>query len=236
MRKYPSISIAIPAYNEEENLSWVVKDALRELPKYFSDFEIIIVDDGSNDKTGEIADRLTCINKNVKTIHQPNGGYSKAMLAGIKAAKKDFVAYMPADGQFLISDMRHCFEVMENSDLVLGYRGGRPDYSTRRVIFSYVYLLILLILFDIKYMDVGWVNIWRTKEVQKLKLKAVGGIFILTEILVRFKKKGLKITEAPSYYRSRKSGEVKNAKFKVAFLTFLNAIKLWLEMTFFKPD
>ena len=65
---------------------------------------------------------------------------------------------------------------------------------------------------------------------QKLKLNAVGGIFVLTEILVRFQKKGLKIAEAPSYYRPRKSGEVKNAKFKVAFLTFLNAMKLWLEI------
>lgn len=228
MGKNPSISIAIPAYNEEENLDWVVKDALKELPKYFSVFEIIIVDDGSSDKTGVIADKFAHKNKNVRVIHQTNGGYSKAMLAGIKAAKKEFVAYMPADGQFLIDDMRHCFEVMKGNDLVLGYRGGRPDYSTRRVIFSYTYLLMLLILFDIKYMDVGWVNIWKTKEVQKLKLTAAGGIFILTEILVRFKKRGLKIAEAPSYYRPRKTGEAKNAKFKVAVLTFLNAVKLWL--------
>ena len=232
MKKYPSISIAIPAYNEEENLDWVVKNTLKKLPNYFNDFEIIIVDDGSTDKTGKIADNLANKNNKIRVIHQQNEGYSRAMLAGIRAAKKEFVAYMPADGQFLISDMRHCFEIMRSNDLILGYRGGRPDYSTRRVIFSYVYLLILLILFNIKYMDVGWVNIWRTKEVQKLKLKAVGGIFILTEILVRFKRKGLKITEAPSYYRPRKSGEIKNAKFKVAFLTFLNAIKLWLEINF----
>lgn len=230
MTKNPSISIVIPAYNEEENLAWVVINSLKELPKYFSGFEIIIVDDGSNDKTGPIADNLVHKNKNIRVIHQANGGYSKAMLTGIKAAKKEFVAYMPADGQFLISDMRHCFEVMKNNDLILGYRGGRPDYTTRRIIFSYVYLLILLILFNIKYMDVGWVNIWRTKEVKKLKLSAVGGIFILTEILVRFMQKGLKIAEAPSYYRPRMSGEVKNAKFKVAFLTFFNALKIWIEI------
>lgn len=232
MKKYPNISIVIPAYNEEENLNWVVGSTLKELPKYFKDFEIIVVDDGSKDKTGKIADDFAKRNNKVRVIHQVNSGYSKAMLAGIKAANKEYTAYMPADGQFLVSDMRHCFEVMEDSDLILGYRGGRPDYTTRRVIFSYVYLLILLILFDIKYMDVGWVNIWKTKEVQKLKLSAVGGIFVLTEILVRFKRRGLKIIEAPSYYRPRKSGEVKNAKFKVALLTFLNAVKLWLEINF----
>lgn len=227
---YPSITIAIPAYNEEECIEWVVKDTFKSLPKYFKDFEIVVVDDGSRDKTGIILDKLAKNNKKLRVIHQKNGGYSQAMWTGIKASKKEFVAYMPADGQFLIEDMRHCFEVMINNDLVLGYRGGRSDYTPKRIFFSYGFLLILLILFDIKYMDVGWVHIWRTKKVQKLKLMAMGGIFILTEILVRFKKLGYKIIEAPSYYRPRRAGEVKNAKLKVVFATFMNALKLWIDI------
>lgn len=229
-KKFPSITIAIPAYNEEENIEFVVKDTLNALPKYFKDYEVIVVDDGSHDKTGEIVDRLSKRNKYLKVIHQTNSGYSQAMLTGIKAATKEFVAYMPADGQFLINDMRHCFEVMRDVDLILGYRGGRSDYAPRRILFSYGYLILLLVLFDIKYMDVGWVNIWRTKKVQKLKLTAIGGIFILTEILVRFKNSKLKIAEAPSYYHPRISGEVKNAKLKVVTNTFLNAIKLWWQL------
>lgn len=227
--KSSSITIAIPAFNEEENIEWVVKDSLKSLPKYFRDYEIVVVDDGSTDKTGTIADRLVLKNPRVKVVHQPNGGYSKAMLSGIKAASKDYVAYLPADGQFLVEDMRHCFEILKDYDLVLGYRGSRPDYPTRRIVMSYGYLLLLLFLFDIKYIDVGWVNIWNTKKVQKLKLNGVGGIFILTEIVVKFKKLGYKIGEAPSYYRPRRSGTVKNAKFKVVRDTFLNAWKLWFD-------
>lgn len=225
-----SITIAIPAYNEAENIEWVTKDTLKTLPKYFRDWEIIIVDDGSTDKTGEIADRLAAKNSQVKVIHQPNGGYSQAMLAGIMAARKDFVAYMPADGQFLVSDMRHCFEKLGDIDLILGYRGSRPDYTVKRIIFSYGYLLLLLFLFGIRWIDVGWVNIWRTKKVQNLKINAAGGIFILTEIVVRFMRKGYKIAEAPSYYHVRKMGEVKNAKLKVVWNTFLSALKLKLEL------
>lgn len=231
MRKLKSsITIAIPAYNEEENIEWVVKDSLKTLPKYFSDWEIVAVDDGSKDKTGQILNRIAAGNPKVKVIHQPNGGYSKAMLTGIMASTKDFVSYMPADGQFLVGDMRHCFEIMDKNDLILGYRGSRPDYTVKRVIFSYGYLLLLLFLFGIRWIDVGWVNIWRTKEVQKLKLDAGGGIFILTEIVVKFMRKGLKINEAPSYYHVRKSGEVKNAKLKVVINTFLSALKLKLEL------
>lgn len=230
MHKFQNITIIIPAFNEEENIAYVVKDTIKNLPKYFRDYEIIIVDDGSTDKTGEIAKRLAKRNKRLRVIHQKNSGYSGAMLTGIKIATKDYIAYLPADGQFLISDMRHCFEEIGKADLILGYRGGRQDYTTRRVIFSYGYLLLLLLLFDIKYMDVGWVNIWKTSRVQGMKLTCSQGIFILTEILVRIKRKGLKIVEAPSYYHPRLGGEVKNAKFKVVFKTFLSALKLWREI------
>lgn len=230
MSKLKSITITIPAFNEEESIAFVVKNSLRDLPKYFNDYEIVIVDDGSTDKTGEIADQLAKKNKRVRVVHQKNNGYSSAVLAGIKTATKEYVAYVPADGQFLVADMRHCFEEIGKADLILGYRGGRQDYTTRRVIFSYGYLLLLLFLFDIKYMDVGWVNIWRTNKVQKMKLTCSQGIFILTEILVRFKKKGLKIVEAPSYYHPRLGGEAKNAKLKVVFKTFLSALKLCCEI------
>lgn len=228
--KKQSISIVIPAFNEEENISWVVRDTLKNLPKYFKDFEVIVVDDGSSDKTGQLINKMARGNKSIRVIHQENGGYSKAMLAGIKAANKDYVAYLPADGQFLIHDMRHSFEQIGKADLILGYRGGRPDYTLKRMFMSYCYLMLLVILFDIKYMDVGWVNIWDTKKVQSLKLSGTGGIFILTEIVVKFMRNGYKIAEAPSYYHVRKAGEVKNAKFKVIKATFLNALKLKIEI------
>lgn len=229
LEKY-SISIAIPIYNEEENIEWVINDTFKSLPKYFKDFEVIAVDDGSNDKTGEILDKLAPKYPRLKVIHQPNGGFSRAMLTGIENATKGFVAYMPADGQFLVEDMRHCFEKLQGNDLILGYRGSRPDYSKYRMILSYGYLLLLLFLFDIQWMDIGWVFIWRTKKVQSIKFKHLGGIFMLTESVVKFQKNKWKIDEAPSYYRVRRAGEVKNAKFKVVQDTFINAIKLWLSL------
>jgi len=228
------ITIIIPAFNEEENLDRVLKDTLKSLPKYFNDWEIVVIDDGSTDKTGIIADRFAKKFKTVKVIHQKNGGYSRAMLTGIKAAKKEYIAYMPADGQFLVEDMRHCFEAMPKNDMILGYRGGRPDYNFKRMVFSYGYLLILSLLFNLKYIDVGWVIIWRTSKIKKIKLTSSSGIFLLTESLVRFQQKKYRVTDAPSYYHPRKSGEAKNVKFKVVFQTLLSAIKFWLSFKFGK--
>jgi len=119
---------------------------------------------------------------------------------------------------------------MAGNDLALGYRGGRPDYTLRRMMMSYGYLMLLVILFDIKYMDVGWVHIWRTDKVRELKLDKTDGIFILSEIVVMFMRKGYKIVESPSFYHPRKAGEVKNAKFSVARKTLFNAIKLWVRI------
>lgn len=225
-----SITIAIPAYNEQENIEWVVKDSLKALPKYFSDYEVLVVDDGSKDKTPEITDKLASENKFVRVVHQPNGGYSKAMLAGIRNAKKDFVAYIPADGQYTVDDMNQMYPLMPVSDLVLGYRGIRKDYNLYRKILSYGYLIMLWLMFGIDVEDLNGPNIWRTAEVNKLKeIYSVNskGVFILAEIVARFKKMKLRISEAPSVYRERRAGTVKNARLKVVFDTYFDATKVW---------
>lgn len=225
-KKLPSLTIAIPAYNEEQSIAGVIKNTLRNGPKYLSDFEIVIIDDGSTDKTGKIADSFTRKDKRVRVVHQKNGGYGNAMLRGIQEAKKEFVAYMPADGQFLVQDMEYCLPHMKHADLILGARGSRADYTTYRLILSYTYLILLRILFGISYQDVNWLTIWRTKLVQKLPISS-RGIFLLAEIVVRFQRKGLRIVEAPSFYRPRKGGQVKNAKFSIALKTLFDTLRFW---------
>ncbi len=230
---FSSITIAIPAYNEEENIEKVIKNCLQDLPKYFKDYEVLVVDDGSRDQTGRIIDRVTEKNKKVRVIHQPNGGYSKAMAVGIQNAKKDFVAYLPADGQYFVKDMAKMYPYMESSDIVLGYRGIRKDYNMYRKILSYGYLFFLRILFGINVKDLNGPTIWRTSEVKKLKkIYSIHskGVFILAEIVARFTKKGLRISEAPSVYRSRMGGKVKNTKFKVVRNTYEDAFKVWWKM------
>lgn len=224
--RLPSLTIAIPAFNEEEVIGLVVKDILRNGPKYLTDFEIVIIDDGSTDNTGFIADKLAQKSNHIRVIHQPNGGYGNAMLRGIKEARKAFIAYMPADGQFLVQDMVYCLPYMKNADLILGARGSRTDYTIYRLVLSYTYLILLRILFGISYQDVNWLTIWRTKLVQKLPISS-RGIFLLAEIVIRFQRKGLRIVEAPSFYRPRKGGQVKNAKFSIALKTLFDTLRFW---------
>ncbi|MBI2028423.1 MAG: glycosyltransferase family 2 protein [Candidatus Levybacteria bacterium] len=230
-QKLPSLTLSIPAYNEEDNLGLVIKNTVTNAPKFLSDFEIIIINDGSKDKTGEIADLFAKKYRFIRVIHQENKGYGEAMLRGIKEARKEFVAYMPADGQFLIEDMKYCLPLMRDADLILGARGSRADYTVYRLFLSYTYLIILKILFGISFQDVNWLNIWRTKEVQKLKISSLG-IFLLAEIVIRFQKKRLIVVEAPSNYRPRIGGKAKNAKPSIALRTLFDALRLWLRLKF----
>jgi len=223
-----SLSIVIPAFNEKKGLAQVVPQLYVELEQYISDYEVIVVDDGSTDETPSVLDELIVAFPDLVVKTLPNNmGYGFALMRGIELSTKEFVAYVPADGQFSVADMRHCFEVLEGSDLVLGYRGGRSDYTFQRILLSYGYLIFLFLLFRLRYSDVGWVHIWRTQAIRPLRLEGDRGIFILTEIIIRLKRCGAVISEAPSYYHPRVSGEPKNTKFIVIMKTIRSAISLY---------
>lgn len=228
-KKLPSLTLAIPAYNEEDNIGFVLQNTLSDAAKYLSDFEIVVIDDGSTDKTGDIADSFAKKSNLIRVIHQKNKGYGEAMLRGIREAKKEFVAYLAADGQFLVEDMKYCLPFMKKADLILGTRGSRADYSVYRLILSYTYLVILRILFGISYQDVNWLNIWNTKKVQNLTINS-RGVFLLAEIVIKFQKKGYTIIEAPSFYRSRIGGKEKNSKLSIALRTLFDACVLWVKL------
>ncbi|MDP2638331.1 MAG: glycosyltransferase [Candidatus Levybacteria bacterium] len=227
----PSLSVVIPAYNEEESIGYVLTDTLRDLPKTVGSYEIIVVDDGSTDKTLQIIKSFAKKNKNIRVIHQSHGGFNKAMVRGLKSAVKDYVAYMHAGGHDLIRDMINCIRIMKNYDLVLGIRGKRIDYNPYRVLLSYGCLIFYRLLFGITYEDVHWVYIWKTKEVQKLDLDSKGGVFLLVESLIKFRRKGLKIGEAPAPYRPRYGGENKNTNLKVVWRTFVSMINVWWKIS-----
>ncbi|MDP3982489.1 MAG: glycosyltransferase family 2 protein [bacterium] len=228
--KQQSLSVVIPAYNEEESLGYVLKNTLKDLPKVVRGYEVIIVDDGSTDKTGKIADTFARRDKHVRVIYQKHSGFNKAMIVGLRSAKKDYVAYLHAGGQDLIRDVVNCIRIMQNYDLVLGVRGKRIDYGLYRLCLSYGALIVYQVLFGITYEDVHWVYIWKTNELKKLKLDPNGGIFLLVESLVKFKRKGLIIGEAPAPYRPRYGGEAKNTSIKVIVKTLKSITKLWLDI------
>jgi dolichol-phosphate mannosyltransferase len=225
-----SLSIVIPVYNEERAIEYVLYDTITNLPKIIRDFEIIVVDDGSKDHTNLIVNKFVNKNKRVRLIRQRHSGFNKALITGIKLATKKYVTHMQGDGSDLVRDLVNCLKIMNQNDLVIGERGKRIDYNFYRFILSYGGLLLYRLFFNIKYEDVHWAYIWKTDELQKLKLDPDGGMFVLVETLIKFRAKGLKISSTTSPYRPRFAGTSKNTDIAVVTKTLKSMFKLWLKM------
>ena len=105
--RVPRLSYFFPAHNEESNLRGLVHEALETLPAIAEAFEIIIVNDGSRDATGAIADELVETHPGtVRAVHHPtNLGYGAALLSGFRAARHEFVAFTDGDRQFRVADL-----------------------------------------------------------------------------------------------------------------------------------
>ena len=124
-----SISVVLPAYNEEQIIARTVKVAMDVLNAWGMDFEILVVNDGSTDKTGEIVAAIVDAHPRVRlTNHESNQGYGSSLVSGFAAATKELVFFMDSDGQFDIQDLQEFFPLIDTYDAVIGYRIDRQDF------------------------------------------------------------------------------------------------------------
>lgn len=223
-----SLSVIIPAYNEEGSLAKLVRETFNNAKKIVKDFEIIIVNDGSSDKTGVLAGSLARTYKNVKVIHhKKNRGLALAWRTGIEACKKDIILYIEGDGQQPFKDQYDLLEKIKHADVVLGVRTQRFDYTIFRKALSWGYLFLIWFLFNLKYKDVGWSQAYRRKIFTKVKMKSVTPFFD-TEVIIKAKRKGFKVVEASSFYRPRETGSTTLGNLQTAYIMFIEMIKMKL--------
>lgn len=221
-----SLSVVIPAYNEEGNLTKLVNETVKEARKVCKDFEIVIVNDGSKDKTSEVAHSLARTYKEVRTIdHKKNQGVALAWRTGVTSAKKDIILYIEGDGQQPFKDQYELLKKIKDYDLVLGYRSFRFDYSKFRLAMSYGYLFLIFALFGLRYKDVGWSQAYRRKIFDKIEMKSVTPFFD-TEVVIKARRLGFRVTEARSYYHKRESGVTKYGNTKTAWIIFKEIVRM----------
>src|SRR3954451_6115953 len=149
-----SLTLVLPAHNEEANIRFVVEQALEVLPKFTTDFEIIIVDDGSKDLTAGIIEDLAASNPPVRAIHHKrNKGYGGALTTGFQASTCDFVMFMDSDRQFDINDIALLAPFVGKFDIVAGVRMERNDPFHRRL-FAEIFNLTVRVLFGVRLHDI----------------------------------------------------------------------------------
>lgn len=230
MEKIPELSLFFPAYNEETNLKNTVEKVIPVLDKVAEKYEVIIVNDGSKDKTGEIAAKLADEYPFIKVItHSPNRGYGAALKSGMYNSRYEWIAFTDADGQFDFSEITKFIDKQKetSADLVIGYYLKRavPFY---RILGSKIWELVVLLLFGLKVKDIDCgFKFFRKKVVENIsKLEAERGPFISSEFLVKAKKAGFKISEVGVHHYPRAGGKQTGASLKVIFAGLSDLIRL----------
>jgi putative flippase GtrA/GT2 family glycosyltransferase len=215
-----SLSVIFPAYNEAENIRTTIYSALRALPSLVWDFEIIVVDDGSKDGTGAVAEAIASSTPYVRVLHHPiNKGYGAALATGFGAATKEFCFYMDSDGQFDIRDLGRLLPMLHEYDGVFGYRIHRRDPLLRKLN-SWGWNLLVRFIFNLKIRDIdGAFKIFRTDYFRQVQLEARGAL-MPTELVYKFARAGYTYTEIAVNHYPRVKGHPTGANLKVIWRAF----------------
>jgi glycosyltransferase involved in cell wall biosynthesis len=230
MPKVPSLSVFFPAYNEEANVENMVRQAQRILPEVSEKWEIIPVNDGSKDKTGEIIDRLAKEDSHVRPVHhEKNKGYGGAVISGYQAAKHDLVFFTDGDLQFDLREITLLIEKLDEGDLILGYRKNRRDPWLRKLnAFMWGSLVKFLFGFQVRDVDCAFKMIKR-KVVDKVELTA-GGAMVSTELLARAHREKFRFVEVGVTHYPRVAGTQTGANLKVILRAFKELFKLYRKL------
>jgi glycosyltransferase involved in cell wall biosynthesis len=219
--------VFFPCYNEEENVGRVVGRAKEVLEAIGADYEIIIVDDGSKDRTGEIADEMAEADGRIKVIHHsPNRGYGAALQSGFRAATKKLVFFTDGDGQFDIGEIKLLLPMIEQNDIVCGYRLDRKDPIIRKIN-GWLWTRLVNLLFGMKIRDIDCgFKLFRREVVADMPMSSAGAL-ISAEILARATRKGSRIAQVGVHHYPRTAGKQTGAKLRVILRAFKELFALY---------
>ena len=220
------LSVVLPAWNEEEVIARTVAAVVETLSVLAPDYEVVIVDDGSQDRTGEIAEALAAANPRIRVAHNwPNRGYGGALIAGFNTVSKDLTFFMDADGQFDIRDITGLLPELEHYDAVLGYRKHRQD-PLPRLVNAWGWKLLMRLLFGLKVRDIDCAfKLFPTTLVRRANVQAQGAM-VNTEMLVKLNRLGYTWVEVPVHHYPREGGKASGANLRVILRAFKELLKL----------
>ena len=211
---FRKLSVFFPMWNEQDYIERAVDAAKEECEELqtlgdIADYEIIIVNDASTDRTAEIADALAAADHHVKVVHHPqNRKLGGSMKSGYAAASGDLVLYTDADLPFDMHDVHKAVRLLRyyDADIVSAYRFDRTGEGYVRTVYSFFYNMMVRVLFGVRMRDINFAfKLCRTRIFEHVQLKSEGS-FIDAELVVRARKHGYSVIQFGVDYFPRTRG------------------------------
>ena len=222
------ISIFLPVYNDEKTIKRLVLDAISVLGPLNLDYEIIIIDDCSQDATGEIAKGLTKNHKNVKLVqHKKNMGYGGALKSGFANATKEWVFYTDSDGQYDIKEIPRLLPYTQEYDFINGYISKRMD-PIYRIILGRIYQFWLDIFFGrkLRYVNCDF-RLIKKSIIDQITIDSNSG-FAPAEIVIKLVRNGARIKEVLVSHFTRQQGRSQFFNLKNLINLFTDFLKFFI--------
>jgi glycosyltransferase involved in cell wall biosynthesis len=231
VRKPPGLSVFFPAYNDSGTIASLVITALRAAERLTPDYEVIVVNDGSADRTAEILDELARVYPRVRIVHhEQNRGYGGALRTGFATASRELVFYTDGDAQYDPAEMEALWHRLdERVDLVNGYKISRSD-PLHRIVIGRVYHHTVKLLFGLKVRDVDCdFRLMRRTIFDRIHLEKSSGVICL-EMMKKIQDAGFRIAEVPVHHYLRAYGKSQFFNVKRLFKTAVDVAKLWVAL------
>jgi glycosyltransferase involved in cell wall biosynthesis len=191
----PRVSLFFPVYRDEATTALMIAKAVRFLSSVGAEYEILVVDDASPDRSGAIADGLARDNPSIRVIHHPeNLGYGAAIRTGLAASRFEYICFTDGDDQYEIEDFRKLLRLREHYDLIITFR-YRKIYSSTRIFVSWVYNTVLRFMFRTRFRDVSTgLRMVRRSLVDEIRLES-NSPFIGAELAIKAMVAGYRVGE-----------------------------------------